>query len=77
MLLSFLAFSILFQVALGQPIDAVVTLVSLLPVLQSQGLVSLARTARAIIAIASAPLAATYVAYVQWWLQRMRRRVRI
>ena len=71
MILPFLALSVLVQTALGQPIDPVATLVSLLPVLQSHGLSSLARMARGIIALASVPLAATFVAYCKWKLSRL------
>ena len=65
MLLPFVALSLVVQTAFGQPIDPVVTLVSLLPLIQSLGLESLVRTARTIISLGSAPLAVTFSASVR------------
>ena len=66
MLLTIAALSLLVQMALGQPIDPVMTLVSILPMIQSLDVVSLLRTARAIVSMGSAPLVATFSAYVTW-----------
>ena len=66
MLLTIADLSLLVQMALGQPIDPVMTLVSILPMIQSLDVVSLLRTARAIVSMGSAPLVATFSAYVTW-----------
>ena len=63
MLLTIADLSLLVQMALGQPIDPVMTLVSILPMIQSLDVVSLLR---AIVSMGSAPLVATFSAYVTW-----------
>ena len=73
MLLLLLSLSLLLQTVLGMPIDPVLTLVFILPELQSYDLTSLARTGRAIVAMASGALAAAFVAYCEWKLRRLRR----